>query len=55
MYVSASGYRQRAKVKFFNRKEIANQNGPRSSVAYVSPVQDIFDTVMLLMLRARNR
>ena len=44
MYVSAPGYWQRAKAKFFNSKEIANQNGPQSSVAYESPVQDISDT-----------
>jgi hypothetical protein len=33
MYVSASGDRQRAKVKIFNSKGIANQTGPESSIA----------------------
>jgi hypothetical protein len=44
MYVSASGDRQRAKVKILNSKGIANQTGRESSVAYDSPVQDISDT-----------
>jgi hypothetical protein len=38
MYVSASGDRQRAKVKILNSKGIANQTSLESSVAYDSPV-----------------
>jgi hypothetical protein len=46
MYVSASGDRQRAKVKILNIKGIADQIGAESGVSYKSPVQDISDTLM---------